>query len=51
MKICKLLFNIGKINFDNYIHLNLVILSGFSHYRIKSLCCETASTDLWKICG
>ena len=32
MKICIWLFNIDKINFDNYGHLNLVILSSSPHY-------------------
>ena len=34
MKICIWLNNIDKINFDNYGHLNLVILSGSLHYGI-----------------
>ena len=33
MKICILLFNVDKINFDNYGHLNFVILSSSPHYR------------------
>ena len=37
-EICIWLSNIDKINFDNYGHLNLVILSCSSHYRILSVC-------------
>ena len=33
MKICIWPFNTDKINFDNYGHLNLVVLSS-SHYKI-----------------
>ena len=36
MKIYIWLFKIDKINFDNYSHLNLVILSNSSHSRIQS---------------
>ena len=38
MKICISHFNVDKINFDNYSHLNLVILSSSSHYRVWSWC-------------
>ena len=31
-------YDIDKINFDNYDHLNLVILSRSTLYRIYSLC-------------
>ena len=34
MKICIWLFSIDKLNFDNYGHLNLVILISSQHYRI-----------------
>ena len=43
------LFSIDKINFDNYGHLNSVILSRSPHYRIQSLL--TAPTVLWKGCA
>ena len=38
MKIYIGFYDIDKINFDNYDHLNLVILSRSTLYRIYSLC-------------
>ena len=35
MKIGIRLFDIDKINFDNYGHLNLVILSSSPHYCLR----------------
>ena len=48
--MCIWLFHIDKINFDNYGHLNIVILSSSPHHRIWSLC-NQRPTVLWTICG
>ena len=37
MKTCTWLFSIDTINFDNYGHLNSVILSSSPHYKMQSL--------------
>ena len=47
MKICIWLFTIEKINFDNYGHLNLVIVTSSPHYRIYSVCVINCSLVMY----